>query len=124
MTPTCPYCNNPSKKVTGADIYPHRQDLWDIVIYECKPCDARVGCHKGTDKPLGRLADAELRKAKSAAHAAFDPIWKLNVRTRNGAYQWLAKKLGIRPKDCHIGMFDVETCHRVIQICEEEEVLK
>jgi hypothetical protein len=35
-----------------------------------------VGCHKGTTKPLGRLADAELREWKKRAHAAFDPVWQ------------------------------------------------
>ena len=124
MIPTCPYCNNPSTKVSGSEIYPHREDLWDIVIYECKPCDARVGCHKGTDNPLGRLANAELRAAKMEAHLAFDPLWKTKTKSRSGAYQWLAKELGIRPKDCHIGMFDVETCQRVVLIMKNSEVLK
>ena len=31
---------------------------------------AYVGVHKGTDKPLGRLANAELRYWKKRAHAA------------------------------------------------------
>ena len=31
------------------------------MIYICKPCDAYVGVHKGTDKALGRLANKELR---------------------------------------------------------------
>ena len=123
--PICPYCNKRSKICTGQDIYPHRPDLRHKVFYRCKPCRAWVGCHPGSSKPLGRLADPELRAAKSAAHAVFDPLWKRKMirdgvsknKARSTGYQWLAAQLGISVDDCHIGMFDVETCKRVVQIC-------
>lgn len=110
----CDYCGRQTDKVTGADIYPHRPDLKSKVIYRCVPCKAHVGCHPGTDRPLGRLANADLRKAKMAAHAAFDPS------ARAEAYQWLAEALGISRDDCHIGMFDVETCKRVVLLCRDQ----
>ena len=125
MTPICNYCGNSSHKVTGADIYPHRPDLAGKVIYQCKPCDAYVGCHPGTDKPLGRLANADLRKAKSAAHAAFDPMWKAKMRrdqvkkheARGAAYAWLSREMNLHPDDTHIGMFDIDQCRRVLELC-------
>lgn len=125
MAPVCPYCNQASARVTGADAYPHRPDLKAKTFYQCAPCRAWVGCHPGTDKPLGRLADAELRAAKQAAHYAFDPLWARVMRrdsiskgeARGRAYAWLAKELGIAPEDCHIGMFDPEQCRRVVRIC-------
>lgn len=115
LTPICNYCGNFSKKVTGKDIYPHRKDLYKKIIYSCSNCNAYVGCHGDSDKPLGRLANPELRKAKSAAHRAFDPLWKEKHMKRKEAYKWLAEVLGINGKDCHIGMFDVETCKKVIR---------
>ena len=104
--------------VGGKEIYPHRPDLYSLNFYQCKPCGAYVGCHKTGDgkQPLGRLANAELRAAKSAAHAAFDPMWKDGKKKRGSAYAWLADALGIDKRDCHIGMFDVETCRRVVEI--------
>lgn len=117
LTPICPYCKQFSNKVTGADIHPHRPDLSALVIYHCRPCGAYVGTHKGTDKPLGRLANAELRKAKMRAHSAFDPIWREGNKSRKGAYKWLAKQLGIDGSECHIGMFDVDMCNRVVELC-------
>jgi hypothetical protein len=83
------------------------------------PCDAWVGTHKNspTHAPLGRLANAELRAAKRAAHAAFDPLWKGGQMSRSKAYALLAQKMGIDPKDSHIGMFDVEQCKTVILLC-------
>lgn len=121
----CPYCGRPAELVTGAEIYPHRQDLAVSFFWRCAACAAWVGCHPGTKQPLGRLADAELRRAKSSAHAAFDPLWKAKIRrdkcrkheARSAAYQWLAAALGIDAAQCHIGMFDVAMCHRVIDAC-------
>lgn len=120
LTPICPYCRKFSEKVTGEKIYPHRADLHRKVFYECEPCGAYVGCHGGSDKPLGRLANKELREAKKAAHAAFDPIWRSGKKSRGGAYKWLAAQLGISGDDCHIGMFDVNMCKRVVEIARGE----
>ena len=113
----CDYCGNSAALVDGSVIYPHRPDLYHKWFYRCEPCGAFVGCHPNTKSALGRLANAELRKAKMAAHAAFDPIWKSGKKRRGSAYAWLADQLGIKQQDCHIGMFDVATCKRVIEIC-------
>jgi hypothetical protein len=94
------------------------------MIYLCRPCKAWVGVHKGTDKPLGRLANKELREWKIKAHAAFDPLWKAKMSqghskksARNSGYAWLAEQMGIPREACHVGMFDVEQCKRVVEIC-------
>jgi len=114
--PRCPYCSNFSDFVTGKEIYPHRSDLFNLNFYRCEPCKAYVGTHKGTTQPLGRLANAELRKAKSEAHRAFDPLWRNKTISRTKAYKWLAKKLDMPVKDCHIGMFNVDQCRGVLEI--------
>ena len=115
----CAYCDRPAERVTGKAIYPHRPDLFGKHFYRCIPCKAHVGCHPGSSAPLGRLANAELRKAKSAAHAAFDPIWKSGIMDRSAAYGWLAHALNISPANCHIGMFDVELCELTVAVCKE-----
>lgn len=100
-------------------IYPHRRDLAFKKFYLCLPCKAYVGCHPNSTTALGRLANAELRAAKMRAHAAFDPIWKEGIKNRKSAYGWLHAKLGIEKHLCHIGMFDVETCEKVVAACAE-----
>lgn len=115
--PTCPYCGDVSEMVKGDVIYPHRPDLYKLTFYRCDPCDAHVGTHKGTITPLGRLANAALRKAKSDAHKAFDPIWRGGYMSRKQAYLWLSQQLGIDVDDCHIAMFDIDACRRVERIC-------
>lgn len=69
--------------------------------------------------------EIEKNDARIAAHKAFDAIWsrQKNRRDRRLArllcYKWLAKRLGIPEEDCHMSMFDVKTCERVISICED-----
>ena len=99
----CPYCGRQAEYVDSKVIYGRSYGM----AYLCRNCDAYVGVHRGTDEPLGRLADASLRKWKKAAHAAFDPLW-------------LAQQLGLPVSETHIGMFDVEECISTILICSKE----
>lgn len=124
----CPYCGKRAEFVDSAEVY-HGRSYG--MIYLCRPCDAYVGCHgngKG-DSPKGRLANAELRRWKIAAHDAFDSLWKYGPfkRRRNAAYAWLAEQMGLPKEETHIGMFDVAQCQQVIQICKnrnEKELSK
>lgn len=118
--PKCPYCGKPSEKATGKQVYPHRRDLQNKRFWLCAPCDAYVGCHVGTWKPFGRLANPALRAAKIAAHNAFDPLWKSGWMSRASAYKWLAERLGINRDRCHIGLFDVPLCEQVVVVCAEK----
>jgi hypothetical protein len=110
----CPYCGRQAKFVDSKVVYGRSYGM----IYLCKDCDAYVGVHKGTDKPLGRLADKELRYWKMAAHDAFDPLWKTKKMKRNQAYKWLAERMRLSPEETHIGMFDIAKCKKVIKICK------
>jgi hypothetical protein len=113
---TCDYCGAAADLVGGQAIYPHRPDLWTKRFWRCRPCRAYVGCHRGTDRPLGRLANAQLRMIRGRAHACFDPLWRDGSMNRADAYAWLARQLDIEPDRCHIGMFDVEQCRAVIRL--------
>jgi len=114
--PTCSYCTEPSR-FCGDSSEVYRRNYGPIWI--CRPCQAWVGCHPGTRKPLGRLADAALRRLKMAAHASFDPLWKGRQMSRSQAYRWLAEQLGISCDECHIGMFDEAMCRRVVEVIGE-----
>lgn len=117
----CPYCQSSAKLESSRKVYGGR-DFGLLYLCEKYPvCDSYVGVHKGTNKPLGRLANSELREWKKRAHSAFDPIWQKKMikkkRARGSAYKWLASQLNITFDECHIGMFDVEQCKRVVEIC-------
>lgn len=119
---TCPYCGSEAFLGNSEAIYGRDHGL----VWLCSQwprCDSYVGTHKGTSRPLGRMANAELRQWRNRAHGAFDPIWQARERqklpkSRQHAYEWLAARLGIRREECHIAMFDVETCQRVVDLCE------
>lgn len=116
QTVYCPYCGCTAEYVDSEVIYGRSYGM----IYLCRPCDAYVGVHKGTDTPKGRLADKELRYWKKAAHAAFDPLWKSRMFTRRGAYSWLSNQMGIPPEGTHIGMFDIAQCKAVINLSKNQ----
>lgn len=114
----CWYCGQETEMVRGREIYPHRKDLANKKFMLCRPCMAYVGCHLGTGRPLGNVANAELREVRMRVHKAFDPIWKSGKMRRNQAYSWLSAETGI-PKDrCHIGMMDADDCRRCLEVIE------
>lgn len=116
----CPYCGGNTEYVDSSCVYGRTYGM----IYICKPCDAYVGVHKGTDKALGRLANNELRYWKKEAHAKFDPLWQRKMtkgfskkEARGSAYKWLSEQMGLHIDLTHIGMMDVEQCKRVVELC-------
>lgn len=122
-TPTCCHCDGPADRITGADIYRGRRDLADRYFWHCESCNAYVGCHPGTDKPLGELAKYATRQARMKAHLFFDPIWRglmkqglSKSRARKQAYGWLSAQLGGGLSN--ISSMDEQTCVRVIEICK------
>jgi hypothetical protein len=117
----CPYCDNATEYVDSIIVYRKSYGM----IYLCKPCDAYVGTHKNSNRALGRLADEDLRNWKKQAHAHFDPLWVRKMRkgfskkdARSLAYKWLSAEMGLPPEYTHIGMFDIEQCKKVIEICK------
>ena len=124
---TCHYCGEACIwSATSSHVYAGR-DYGPI--WECRPCDARCGCHKmgrpPFKMPLGTPADRIDRELRKTAHGLFDPLWQAVMRrdgikkghARARAYIWLAGELGIDPGDCHIGMMHREQLEAVISIC-------
>lgn len=118
----CDYCNSKVKLVKGDKVHPEISELHDQWFYVCTNCFARVGCHKNSKRPLGRLADAKLRRYRKMAHDSFDALWKSKLMKRQAAYEWLAKRLGIPKSKCHIGNFDTDTCEKVVILSENHLV--
>lgn len=116
--PRCIECGSVSEMVGGEVIYPHRPDLFAKNFYLCG-CGAYCGAHHGTTKALGFPCGPRTRRARSAAHKAFDPLWrgKRAQFRRNEAYAWLADKMGLEREECHIGMMDAEQTMQVVRIC-------
>lgn len=123
--PSCPYCDEPAELIIdstslyGRDFGP---------VWACRSCDARVGVHPGTTRALGTLANQATRRARNAAHAVFDPLWKSGQIKRRAAYAKLASLLGLPVEETHISFFGPEQCERVVDAlvdlsCEESPSL-
>lgn len=59
---------------------------------------------------------SELARARQAAHRAFDPLWQSGKMTRSNAYTDLARRLNLTKAECHMVLFDVATCRRVVEM--------
>lgn len=123
----CQYCGSVAEQRDAQVVYgprgAHFGLVWVCASYPT--CDAYVGTHRSSGKPLGCLANPELRAAKKLAHANFDPLWRIVMRrdqiskghARARAYRWLAAQMRIDRRECHIGMFSVDQCREVVRIC-------
>lgn len=113
----CPYCGEEVVFTSNKEIY--GREYGNGKCYKCTKCDAYVGVHDGTEIPLGRLADKELRTLKMECHAVFDPLWQNGKQKRKEAYRELAEKLGIAEAECHFGWFDKEMLTKVIDLLKK-----
>lgn len=120
----CPYCGSDTELKDSAVIYNGKSYGMVWVCSRFPACNSYVGCHKGTTKPLGIPANLELRNARSLAHKLLDSMWLFRAinedisdsKARSDAYAWLAAAMKLDPADCHIGMFDLEQCRRVVDL--------
>ena len=120
----CRYCGSVIRLVPARSIYgdaAQRLGLERERIYQCQNCGARVGCHKGTDRPLGNVANEALRLKRMETHQVYDSFWRRRKMTRSQAYKWLARELGVPEKQAHIGGFEMDTCEKVIRLCRNTE---
>lgn len=98
----CDNCCSLNIQFTTNDrIYGRAYGDWPKIYY-CNDCRATVGCHYGTEIPLGRMADRATRQLRTRAHSEFDRLWQSGLMSRSKAYNWLASQLGIAASDCHI----------------------
>lgn len=121
----CRYCGGVIRLVPAENIYGEaaakRLGLVGESIYQCQNCNARVGCHKGTTRPLGNVANETLRLKRMETHQVFDDYWRRRGMTRTAAYRWLAKHLHLSVEQTHIGSFEMDQCQQVIKLCQKEE---
>lgn len=120
----CPYCRKPAKFMTSKKYY--GKDF-QRNVYVCHPCNASVGTHGRSNRPLGTLANKDLRHLRKLCHQSFDTLWEgsknTQMMTRLQAYQWLRKSLGIPKKEAHIGRLNILQCRKIIRKIKKKEWL-
>ena len=116
----CRYCGGIVRLVPAGSVYGDsavRLGLKGEKLYQCQNCNARVGCHRGTIRPLGDLANEVLRLKRIETHQVFDAYWTERGMSRTQAYRWLAKKMHLPERKAHIGGFEMHQCQKLIDLC-------
>ena len=119
----CRYCGGIIRLVPARQIYgdaAQRLGMEQEWVYQCQNCNARVGCHRGTKRALGNVANETLRLKRMETHKVFDAFWSAKGMSRTQAYKWLSTRLGMSEKHAHIGGFEMDQCQRVIDLCRKE----
>lgn len=81
----------------GAEIYPHRSDLFALPFWKCGGCGNFVGCHhktKDRTKPLGCIPTKAIKDARKRIHTILDPLWKTGRMKRGHIYAKLSDVIG------------------------------
>ncbi len=108
----CPYCKQEAKWCENKEKY-GRNFGKSYMCYFCKDCDAYVGTHQNTRRPLGTMANAELRWWRIKAHEIIDRRWKSGEMKRKTMYKMLDEMMG---KTMHIGQSTIEECKKIIEL--------
>lgn len=113
----CDNCGSSDIVYTTNSILYHGPMLGDWPwIHFCNNCRAAVGCHNGTNIPMGKMADKKVRMLRAKAHSHFDRIWSNQVMPRSQAYAWLAEQLGIPTEECHLAWLTKEQLVETIRL--------
>lgn len=89
-----------ARLTNGAEIYPHRRDLWELPFWKCDGCGNHVSCHHRhhdaaeRTKPTGVIPNAEVSNARRHIHARLDPLWRDGLIKRKHLYAQLTRFLG------------------------------
>ena len=81
----------------GAEIYPHRRDLWLLPFWKCDGCQNYVGCHHNSRQPhspLGNIPTAIMRALRIEIHSVLDGLWKHKGFRRGDVYRRLSQHIG------------------------------
>ena len=74
----CPYCGSQALLRPASVVYGGKAKDPAAPYYVCAhypACDAYVAAHRRTRLPMGTLANADLRRRRIQAHAAFNRLW-------------------------------------------------
>ena len=115
----CPYCGSHIVLRSADGIY--KENSSRTMLYVCSRypvCDAYVRVLPGTKKPVGSLANANLRALRHEAHHYFDQLFLNGIMSRDEAYVWLSEMLQTPMSQSHIGYMGEYYCQRVIEECQ------
>ena len=118
----CPYCGAPAVCRPASTVYGNKIRTKGSYLYLCSrwpACDSYVAAHKRDRRPMGTLANGDLRHKRILAHRALEDFRQSRRMDKWAVYLWLQGKLGLNEHQTHIGMFSEQMCDRVIAVCKQ-----
>jgi zinc-finger-containing domain len=122
--PLCDYCGTRAVLTRpGDEAYPYRDDHGPLWL--CVACEAWIGIRPRSTRnaPLGRLANASLREAKSNLHEALEPLAVAKAR-RDGVNIFEARSKAIRGVSTEIGLDPLPGSIRALTDDQCEQALR
>jgi len=111
----CRYCGGFALLRDSRLVWPLVQPAKPMWFCQAYPaCDTYVRCHDGGTVPMGTLANERLRKLRSNAHQAFDPLWQEGGKLINRAMAYMVASRVMGIEDLHIGHMDEDQSLRFI----------
>lgn len=119
------YCTGCGREVearltSGAEMYPHREDLAELPFWVHDECGSFVGTHhktKNKTRPLGFLATPEVKKWRKIIHTILDPLWRSGKIKRTKAYAYISNRID---RTYHTGeIYTVEEGRAIYEIVRE-----
>ena len=83
----CPYCGRQAVLRPATYVYGERNLDPENYLYVCggyPACDSYIGVHKKSLRPMGTLADGNLRHKRIEAHRALNEVINAGVMTKHG----------------------------------------
>ena len=103
----------------------------ETMFYVCSgypECNAYVSANQKNNRPLGTMADGELRNLRIQAHRALREIWTQGYMTKNSTYHWLSGKLALSGEGntcCHVCTYRcMETIRLANELLEERKEME
>ena len=118
----CPYCGRQAVLRPATYVYGERNLDPENYLYVCggyPACDSYIGVHKKSLRPMGTLADGNLRHKRIEAHRALNEVINAGVMTKHGLYIWLQNRLCLSETEMHIGKFSYFRCEETIRECKK-----
>ena len=116
----CPYCGAPAVCRPASTVYGTDTIAPKSYLYLCSnwpSCDAYVSAQRKDRRPMGTLANSELRHKRILAHRALQRLQKERHMDKWATYLWLQARLGLDADHAHIGIFSSQMCDQVISLC-------
>lgn len=109
-----------AKIVTGSMVYPNNKRVAFDRFWMCNHCKNFVGCHKNANKnqlrPLGVIANKQLKSIRMQIHDIIDPIWREEKLKRGEVYALISQELGYQ---FHAGeLRSIDEAKRVFEVVE------